>query len=253
MNKIDFNVYDMVVIEDENGSIYQECIKEIRNISDHYPTIQQIICNDFVIDCDMKDNDFEYIPHCMICNKGRDKKKYFLLEVWQQKKEDILTEKDGIVKTKVYMRTYDNYLHLTNEQMKMTPAEILGIVDKKEEVNLSEESKKEIEDTAKKIIEEYNQKDIDLTNECCDCEDVKVENNPTKDCYNCDKESCDNCIKSEDYEDKNADIYKDECQEDYNVYGSKLKDVRRIRELEKENKLLKEIIGEMVLEKRMNK
>ena len=197
MNKIDFNVYDMVVIEDENGSIYQECIKEIRNISDHYPTIQQIICNEFIIDCDMKGNEFEYTPFCMICNKGRDKKKYILLEVWQQKEKYVVNDID-IVKTKVYMRTYDNYLHLTNEQMKMTPAEMLGIVDKKEEVNLSEEDelkqiqtnfqgklseedKKRIEDATKKIIEEYNQKDIDLTNECCDCENVKVENNTTKD------------------------------------------------------------------------
>lgn len=70
----------------------------------------------------------------------------------------------------------------------------------------------------------------------CDCENKKVD--------------LDNNLYEEN--DKNADIYKDECQEDYNVYGSKLKDVRRIRELEKENKLLKEIIGEMILEKRLN-
>ena len=35
--------------------------------------------------------------------------------------------------------------------------------------------------------------------------------------------------------------------DDYNVYGSKLKDVEKIKELEEENKKLKEIIGDMIL------
>lgn len=35
--------------------------------------------------------------------------------------------------------------------------------------------------------------------------------------------------------------------DDYNVYGSKLKDVNRIKELEEENRKLKEIIGDLIL------
>lgn len=35
--------------------------------------------------------------------------------------------------------------------------------------------------------------------------------------------------------------------DDYNVYGSKLKDINKIKELEEENRKLKEIIGDMVL------
>lgn len=44
----------------------------------------------------------------------------------------------------------------------------------------------------------------------------------------------------------NKETIKNES-DDYNVYGSKLKDINKIKELEEENRKLKEIIGDMVL------
>lgn len=89
---LEFNVYDMLVFEDEDGSIYQDCVCSIErnavfaacdeNEEDEYFT--DIVCNNFTISLDSLGSIYSIETN----SDGISVQKYKLKEIWTRVNED---------------------------------------------------------------------------------------------------------------------------------------------------------------------
>jgi len=90
---MEFNIYDMLVFEDESGSIYQDCVCEIENNpvyvactedeEDEY--FHTVICNQFEIHLDSEYDIFKIERN----NEGTfNKHEYNLKQIWTRTDED---------------------------------------------------------------------------------------------------------------------------------------------------------------------
>ena len=88
-DSLDFNIYDMIVIEDENGSIYQDCVCEI--IKDKLGN-RNVICNRFIINCkDLNVIEGNYVDGEIYLYDYMDESnisKFTLKEVWSRVNDD---------------------------------------------------------------------------------------------------------------------------------------------------------------------
>ena len=93
MNKCLINVYDMLIIKDETGSIYQEVVDTIDNKA------KEVITRDFVIDCE---------SFAIISTVQNDTHKYTLSEIWTKTDEYTynLVWKDGNIVLEINNEVY---------------------------------------------------------------------------------------------------------------------------------------------------
>jgi len=120
---MNFEIYDMLVFEDESGSIYQDCVCSVGLVGGRVETIE---CNQIKIVLN-KDENIDFI-------EDRFKRRnYYLKEIWTRTDENTYKKVYELVDGKLTKISYSQGMKVYHRRQEVTYDQIKNFVVKDEE------------------------------------------------------------------------------------------------------------------------